>query len=84
MVTDAQRLELYTGLVEALGSERADIMMQLVPGAGWADVARRADIDSLRTEVDGKLARLEGRMYAALAAQTIALAGLVIAVAKLA
>jgi hypothetical protein len=37
----------------------------------------------LRTGFDGKLARLEGRMYAANAALAIAVAGLVIGAAKL-
>jgi hypothetical protein len=62
----------------------------MVPGAGWADVARRSDIDALRTEIgalrsefDGKLGRLEGRIYAAMAAQTIAILGIVISLTKL-
>src|SRR5437899_8215387 len=118
MVTDAQRLDLYHGLVEMLGPKRADVLMQMVPGAGWSDVARRSDIDLLRSEIgslraefegkfgqiegkfgqidgkfgqidgkfgqiDGKLGRLEGRMYAAMAAQTIATVGLVVALVKL-
>ena len=71
--------------------QRADIMMQLVPGAGWSDVARGTDIDALLAEIDrkigqldGKIGRLEGRLYAAMAAQTIALAGLFIASRSLA
>jgi hypothetical protein len=52
-------------------------------GVGWNDVARRSDIDNLRIELDAKLARLEGRMYAANAALAIAVAGLVIGAAKL-
>ena len=83
MVTDAQRLDLYTGLVEGLGQGRADVLMQLLPGAGWADIARRSDLDTLRAEIDaklgafeGKLGRLEGRLYAAMATQIVVVAGL--------
>jgi len=91
MVSDAQRLDLYTGLVEGLGQGRADVLMQLLPGAGWADLARRSDLDMLRAEIDaklgafdaklgafeGNLGRLEGRLYAAMAAQIVVVAGLV-------
>jgi hypothetical protein len=83
MVTDAERRGLYDELVHVHGQEHADTMMELWPGVGWNDVARRSDIDNLRIELDAKLARLEGRMYAANAALAIAVAGLVIGAAKL-
>jgi hypothetical protein len=91
MVTDAQRRGLYEGLEETLGTDRADTLMELLPGVGWNDIARRSDIDAvnskidaLRVEVDGKLTRLEGRVFFANAGLAIAVAGLVLGAAKLA
>jgi hypothetical protein len=64
--------------------------MELLPGVGWTDVARRSDIDGIRAEIvalrhefDGKLTRLEDRLFYGNALLAIAVAGLVIAAAKL-
>ncbi len=45
-IDERQRHELYEGLVEALGPERADTLMELVPPVGWADVATKQDLDA--------------------------------------
>lgn len=46
-VDDATRFELHEGLREALGDERADTLMSLLPPVGWADVATKRDLDTL-------------------------------------
>jgi hypothetical protein len=85
LVTDAQRRHLYEGLTQAVGDERADTMMELLPPVSWSDVARRGDIAELR----GEVAQLRGEMKGQFAklimaelAMMIALIGLTISAAK--
>jgi hypothetical protein len=61
-IDERQRHELYEGLVEALGSERADTLMELVPPVGWADVATKQDVAHLETVVDLRLEATEARL----------------------
>lgn len=46
-VTEKQRHELIKKLEEAFGADHAETMMELLPPVGWADVARRSDIERL-------------------------------------
>lgn len=55
-VTDQARNQLYNRLREALGDEDASTMMELLPPAGWADVARQRDLDELRRHLDPRVA----------------------------
>ncbi len=59
---ERERHELYERLDDVLGHEPATTLMGLLPPVGWADVARRSDIDALRTEVRSDLAELELRL----------------------
>jgi ribosomal protein L29 len=43
-VTEHERHELYTWFQENMGSERADILINLLPPVGWGDVATRRDL----------------------------------------
>lgn len=61
MVTDHDRHELYTALLDRLGQRPADVLMDLLPPVGWADVARKSDIDQLRTEMDARFDRVDAR-----------------------
>ena len=57
IVDEPARHDLYRGLEELLGSKRADTLMSMLPGVGWADVATRQGVrDDLR--------QLEGRVEA--------------------
>jgi hypothetical protein len=47
-IDERQRHELYQGLAEALGTQRADTLMSMLPPVGWADVATKQDLDVLR------------------------------------
>lgn len=55
-VTDQARNQLYNRLREALGDEDASTMMEVLPPAGWAEVARQRDLDELRRHLDSRFA----------------------------
>ncbi|MFV0316593.1 MAG: hypothetical protein ACK5O2_06485 [Microthrixaceae bacterium] len=78
-ITNSQRHELHQGLIEALGAERAEILMDHLPPVGWADVATKRDLDLLETGLRGELqvqmAELRVHMYRLLLWQTVALIG---------
>ena len=47
-VTESERYELYQVLVEKLGAEGAQTLMEHLPPAGWSDVATKHDLDHTR------------------------------------
>jgi hypothetical protein len=57
--------ELYRGLEELLGTARADTLMSMLPGIGWADVATKNDLRQLEERVeariDARFARVDAR-----------------------
>lgn len=63
IVDEPARHDLYLGLEEMLGKHRADTMMSMLPGVGWADVATRQgvrdDIRQLEGRVDARFTKLE-------------------------
>ena len=48
-ITEDQRHDLYEGLVEVLGREKATTLMEHLPPVGWADVATKRDLDHQST-----------------------------------
>jgi hypothetical protein len=66
-IDERQRHELYEGLVEALGPDRADTLMELVPPVGWADVATKQDLQHLETVLGLRLEAAESRLHAEIA-----------------
>ena len=75
-VDERARHELYLQLARVLGEDQSATMMALLPPDGWADVARqhdldrveaslRADVGQLRTEMDLRFDRVDGRIDAA-------------------
>ena len=44
-ITEAKRFEMHHELKKALGDDVADTMMEHLPPTGWADVARKDDIE---------------------------------------
>ena len=87
-ISEAKRADLYTGLVEVLGPDRAETLMAYVPRFDPADVATKADLKELRVEFrDGlaavaqRLDRLSQTLVAGLFVIVAAMIGVVLTVA---
>jgi hypothetical protein len=58
-ITEASRFQLRTAIGQILSEEAADTLMELLPPVGWADVATKNDINSLRNELKGDMNNLQ-------------------------
>jgi hypothetical protein len=56
MQSDEDRRTLYGLLEQALGTKGAALMMDLLPPAGWSDLARQSDVAMLRADLGGDIA----------------------------
>src|SRR6266545_6037331 len=65
-IDERSRHRLYLRLEEVLGQEEATVLMEHLPPVGWAEVATKRDLDTLRAEIELKLEAVEGRMDARL------------------
>lgn len=98
-VDERRRHQLYRKLEEVLGTDEASTLMDHLPPVGWADVARKSDIEALRREMvhleerlsDRFDAKLESKLnsqtktlVALMTGQVVAVAGLAFAAARLA
>ena len=85
-VTERHRHELFNEVERVLGKRHAETLMELLPPVGWADVATRHDLESLRREMATKddlhaLRRdMIGWLFAAMGIQT-AVIGLLLTIA---
>lgn len=57
-ITEQSRKQLYDGLEEVLGEERATTLMEHLPPVGWADVATKQDLEHLRVATTKDLEHL--------------------------
>jgi hypothetical protein len=64
MIEERARHELYRGVEELLGTDRADTLMSLLPPVGWADVTTKTDLRSLDDRIDSRFSRVEARFTA--------------------
>lgn len=54
-ISEAARADLYTGLAEVLGPDRAETLMAQLPRYDPAEVATKSDLAQLRTELRTEL-----------------------------
>ena len=62
-IDERERHRLHERLDEVLGPEEAVTLMRHLPPLGWADVARRSDLDHLESRVGASLHRELGQVY---------------------
>jgi hypothetical protein len=67
LVSEFQRHQVFQWFEEAMGPEKAAIMMDLLPPVGWGDIATKADLAMLRSELRGEIAELRGELHTGLA-----------------
>lgn len=56
--TEAQRLSLRTRLVEVLGEPATTVLMESMPPIDYADLATKADLEALRSDIDAHFAAI--------------------------
>ena len=59
-VTDRDRRHVFTKLEEAIGSEAANSLMQLLPFQSSAELATRSDVNTTTLVLRGEMAELKG------------------------
>ena len=82
-ITEEERYELFQGLKDALGPERAATLMEHLPPVGWADVATKRDLDNLGNVLRAEFLREQRNLVFAMLAANSTLAALVFAAARL-
>ena len=53
--SERARHDLFQAAEHALGAKEAETMMELLPTAGWSDVARQRDLDGLEQRVNDRI-----------------------------
>ena len=66
-VTEESRYRLFKQLEDTLGAEHSNTLMEHLPPVGWADVATKTDIQTLRSDMEQLELRMNMRFDAALA-----------------
>ena len=61
-VSEFERHQIFQWYEEAMGSDKASIMMRLLPPVGWGDIATRGDLMALSSELRGEIAQLRGEV----------------------
>jgi hypothetical protein len=82
-ITEEERHELFEGLRESLGAERAATLMAHLPPVGWADVATKHDLEGLGNTLRAEFYREQHYLIFAMLAANSTLAALAFAAARL-
>lgn len=61
-VDERERMELRESLERTLGRDSAVTLMTMLPPDGWADVARRRDLNELEARVDTRFDLFEQKL----------------------
>ena len=77
-MSERQRLDLYERLGETLGKEHAEVLMEYLPPVGWNDVARRHDIELLRSDLRAEMHDQFGRLLVWLVGTILASVGAIL------
>ena len=64
--TESRRLQLHLTLKKVLGDDMAETLMDHLPPTGWADVARRDDVERVERQMDRQFASLERQLGVAI------------------
>ncbi|MEE8486315.1 MAG: hypothetical protein V3S38_07205 [Acidimicrobiia bacterium] len=59
---ESRRHDIYTGLTEFLGPDRADTLMTYLPSRESTDLATKADLTALELTLGGRIDRIDGRL----------------------
>lgn len=62
MPSERRRHKLYEEVKEVLSVDSTDELMEYFPPVGWADVATKADLGMIRNEMDALRAEVRGEM----------------------
>lgn len=98
-VTEYERHQIFQWYEEAMGRERASVMMNLLPPVGWGEVATRSDLAAMSASLRGEMSvlgselraemqrennRLLRTLFFGMVASNATLVGLVLAAVRLA
>jgi hypothetical protein len=61
-ISEAARSDLYTGLRDVLGSERAETLMSAIPLHDLDEVATKGDLAELRADLRADMAELKAEL----------------------